>query len=82
MWNGILTWIPLDPLNNRIVSVVRVMADRCLQYANELVGSSTTVPGTSLGEGERVNLIRPSAVSLGIHFNLSVGAIVSISEVR
>ncbi|CAM9282020.1 unnamed protein product [Ectocarpus sp. 8 AP-2014] len=52
------------------------------EYASELVGSSTTVPGTPLGEGERVNLIRPSAVSLGIHFNLSAGAIVSISEVE
>ncbi|CBJ30778.1 hypothetical protein Esi_0215_0016 [Ectocarpus siliculosus] len=51
-------------------------------YADELVGSSTTVPGTPLGEGERVNLIRPLTVSLGIHFNLSAGAIVSISEVE
>lgn len=73
----------LDPLNKPRSSLLRaLMADRCLQYPSELVGSSTTVPGTPLGEGERVNLIRPSAVSLGIHFNLSAGAIINISEVR
>ncbi|CAM9348482.1 unnamed protein product [Ectocarpus fasciculatus] len=54
----------------------------CYGEPDDLIGSSTTVPGTPLGEGERVNLIRPSVDGLGIYFNMSAGAIINISEVK
>lgn len=47
-----------------------------------IVGTYVTEPGTALGEGERVNLIRPTVSEITLHFpNITAGQYVNISEV-
>eukprot|EP00904_Undaria_pinnatifida_P010557 jgi/Undpi1/6631/HiC_scaffold_20.g09110.m1 len=46
------------------------------------VGVYDTKPGTPLGEGERVNIVRPAASSLGIFFFGPEGSTAEISEVE
>lgn len=48
-----------------------------------VIGSYVTKPGTPLGEGERINMLRPSVPGIGIHFqNASALQTIDVSEVR